>query len=48
FMKINVKKAGDIVKYFKKWQSDLEQFNKAFNSFDYKNRSTIESSIERK
>ncbi|CAG8821105.1 2705_t:CDS:1, partial [Gigaspora margarita] len=47
FMKINVKKAGDIVKYFKKWQSDLEQFNKAFNSFDYKNRSTIESSIER-
>ncbi|CAG8853647.1 42139_t:CDS:1, partial [Gigaspora margarita] len=28
-------------------QSDLEQFNKAFNSFDYKNQSTIESSIER-
>ncbi|CAG8857027.1 25759_t:CDS:1, partial [Gigaspora margarita] len=47
FMKINVEKAGDIVKYFKKWQSDFEQINIAINSFDFKNQSSIESSIEK-
>ncbi|CAG8489362.1 15140_t:CDS:2 [Gigaspora rosea] len=40
FMKINVEEAGGIVKYFRKWQSDLKQYDKAFEFF--KNRSSIE------
>ncbi|CAG8766610.1 5534_t:CDS:1, partial [Gigaspora margarita] len=41
-MKINVEEAGDIVKYFRKWQSDLKQYDKAFEFFDFKNGSPIE------
>ncbi|CAG8854943.1 3850_t:CDS:1, partial [Gigaspora margarita] len=42
FMKINVEEAGSIVKYFRKWQSDLKQYDEAFEFFDFKNRSKIE------
>ncbi|CAG8793707.1 24265_t:CDS:1 [Gigaspora margarita] len=37
FMKTNVEDVGDIVKYFKKWLSDMRQYNKAFEFFALKN-----------
>ncbi|CAG8460262.1 11630_t:CDS:2, partial [Racocetra persica] len=42
FMKINVEEASGIVKYFRKWQSDLKQYDKVFEFFEFKNRSSIE------
>ncbi|CAG8838205.1 25190_t:CDS:2, partial [Gigaspora margarita] len=41
------KEAGNNVKYFRKWQSDLEQYNKAIESLDCRSQFSFESSLEK-